>query len=55
MWSIALSINTVAEIESFGATMYAPWNFIPLNPVEFLEQEEAELLLITKQLQLSEK
>jgi len=48
MWSIALSINTVAEIESFGATMYAPWNFIPLNPVEFLEQEEAELLLITK-------
>ncbi len=55
MWSIALSINTVAEIESFGATMYAPWNFIPLNPVEFLEQEEAELLLITKQLQLWEK
>jgi hypothetical protein len=28
--------------------VYAPWNFIPLSPVEFLEQEEAELLLITK-------
>jgi len=28
---------------------------VTLNPVEFLEQEEAELLLITKQLQLWEK